>query len=177
MNTNATPPRQRVSRKPAKPILLAIPDAHLHGRAPDPALARDRLILQMTSELHATPAEGGNRKRVMIRWLCRLVDARRGRISILGMDAATGLPRAVSTVSVGATGDLPAAASFDDGPCLDVYLPLAGIRLVACLTLARNVSDSRFTAAERALVTSAHADCTWVYDADRLAAETARAES
>lgn len=76
------------------------------------------------------------------------------------------------TATVSATDGTAGVLADVRGPCLDAFLPLDGLRLVACLMLARPPGRPRFSADNRALVELLHEECRWVYAHDRrLAAE------
>ncbi|MDB5297350.1 MAG: hypothetical protein JWO31_3333 [Phycisphaerales bacterium] len=91
--------------------------------------------------------------------------------------SSAGLPYPPSLVDEavpGAADDpFPSVAVAGPGPVLDTFLPLNGLRLVACLTLARPPGAPRFAAADRALVELLHAECAGVYAHDRHLADPA----
>jgi hypothetical protein len=144
-----------------------------------------RGLIRMLRELHRTAPVPQDRQRALLLGLCQLFDGHRASIRLSRIESSTGLSRVMNTVTVqgpfsqGTNGSVisaprssvlarkrasPREVQPDDGPCHDSYVPLDGVRLVACLSVARAAGHRRFTPTERQLIDLVHNECAWVYD-------------
>ena len=191
---NSRKDRSRTPRtRPARHGTSAPPARH---RAERPAGADDhracRLAFRLARALHLAGHDPADRKRLLLEDLCRAAGAERGVLAVTRTDLRTGRQELVSVVAghlraegtqgppvaerAAGGGTRAAALGPEPGPslpppCLDAFLPLDGLRLVACLMMARPPGGRRFSAADRALIDLLHGGCRWVYAHDvRLAA-------
>ena len=157
-----------------------------------------RQAVRMVRAMHRIQGEPLMRKRTMLQGLCQLAGAERAMSVVTEIHPETGRASAVSAVSytskeateeAGATrstrstvggaaargrgrrAEAPShVAGAAEGPCMDLFLSLSGVRLVACLTICRRADGPRFSPLDRSIVEAVHDECRWVYEHDELVA-------
>lgn len=164
-----------------------------HSRQPATPASPSQACIQtllLAGSLQEAGVEPLVRKRRLLEGLCRITDADRALCVVTRTDLQTGRHQILSAATV--TMDPPSPrrsggrsqrsdvsiAPFSpsepawnpmtsDGPTMDDFCWLDGLKLAAAVTLWRSPGLSRFGETERSLVALVHQRCDWVYTHDR----------
>ncbi len=130
---------------------------------PRPPLTIDdaRSLIRIAAAVHAAGPAREPRMLALIEGLRALVGADAGRIVLVGACPRTGERRLFSQCVCGHAG-LPRVEPAS-GAVMDSFLELAGLRLVAMLSLYRHKPSPRFSVGDRALVEASHREAAWAY--------------
>lgn len=141
-----------------------------------------RRLFRLGRQLHRpTPIPGGP-LRVLMEGICQILNASRGSITLSHMHPDTGEREIVLSLSVFAgrprgVGRRRPSFAAADGPGLDSFVSIDGIRRVSSITLWRTDRMAKFSPAERSLVDLIHAESIWMYDAGEALPKLKRSEA
>ncbi len=175
-------PRHRSLRRAR---LAQSPDTARRDRTLSDTCAQMFLLARSLQDAGVEPVE---RKRRLLAGLCQLADADRALCVVTRTDVTTGRQHILSAVAVmtvaapvqtrsrgsgrqivgvEANPPLDGQAPDADGPAMDDFCWIDGLKLAAGITLSRSRGRPRFDDASRSVVATIHQRCRWIYEHDR----------